>query len=575
MTILQLMNKQIIYSSIFIFILSACGGQKEVAKKPGSYKTDYAYIELFHQGVRLKSTGRVEEAISKFQQCLIIRQNDDAVYYALSELELMRENDDASADYIKKAAEIDPGNVWYIQELAYMYLSKKEYPNAIKNFDKLVKKEPGNIDWLYGLAQAQMESGDLVKCMEAMNKIEDQMGVNPQISLQKYSIYMDAGKKVEALNELTLAREVFPSEPSLIGTMVDYYYQTGQPDKAANMLEKLVEAEPNNGRAHLALADIHQKEGNQTKAYESLRMAFNSDDVEIDTKMGILIKIHEKSGPIDKEAYDLVDIMVKKYPNDAKAHSINGDFLLSAKKDDEALAAYKKALDFSGNEFPIWNQVLIMEYQQGKNEELYQDSKRCLELFPTIGTVYLLNGVSANQTKRYAEAQEALLVGKELVFNDKAIQAEFLGQLGEASFGLKEYTEGKEYYNKAMLLDPRSLLIKNNYAYRLANANMDLDVAESLILQVLERSANESQFLDTYGWVLFQKKDYAKAKSQFETAHAYSNEDETIMEHLGDVYFKLDDLEKALIWWEKAKAIKSNVLLDKKITDKKYYAPQL
>jgi tetratricopeptide (TPR) repeat protein len=455
-----------------------------------------------------------------------------------------------------------------------MYLNQKDYPNALKNFDKLIEKEPGNIDWLYGTAQASMESGNLTKCIDAMNNIEDKMGINPQISLQKYSIYMDAGKKDDAFKELTKAKEVFPNEPSLIGTTVDYYYQTGQPDKAANMLEELVKADPGNGRAHLALADVYRKEGNEAKAFESLKMAFKSDDVEMDTKMGILIQVHESSFEIDPEIYELVDIMVAKYPNEAKAHSINGDYLMSAKKEDEALASYKKALEFDGNTYPIWNQVLIMEYQQGKHEELYQDSKRCLELFPTIGTVYLLNGVSANQTKRYSEALEILTVGKEMVFNDKAISAEFLGQLGEASFGLKEYSQGKDYYKKALELDPNSQLLKNNYAYRLANAKIDLELAQSLIKQVVTRAPNESQFLDTYGWVLFQKEDYSNAKTQFESAYAYNASDETVMEHLGDTYFKLNDLEKALIWWNKAKAIESDDLLEKKIADKKYYAPQ-
>lgn len=568
------MNKFILYNFAFIFLLAACGGTKDVNVVGDAVAPNNKYIETFHQGVRLKSTGRVEEAIEKFQQCLLIRQNDDAVYYALSELELMRDNLDASAEYIKKAANIDPNNTWYIQELAYMYLNKKDYANALKNFDKLTKKEPRNIDWLYGTAQAAMESGNLAKCIESMNKVEDQLGLNPQVSLQKYSIYMDAGKKEEALKELEKAREVFPNEPSLIGTTVDYYYQTNQPDKAANMLEELVKADPENGRAHLALADIYQREGNEPKAFESLQKAFKSDDVDLDTKMNILIKVHETSFEIDPQFYDLVDILVEKYPNEAKSHSIHGDYLLSANKEDEALAAYKKALEFDGNQYPIWNQVLIMEYQQGKNEELYQDSKRCLELFPTIGTVYLLNGVSANQTKRYAEALEVLIVGQEMVFNDKAISAEFSGQLGEASFGLKEYAQGKAYYKKAIELDPNSQLIKNNYAYRLANANMDLELAESLIKQVLLRAPNESQFLDTYGWVLFQKKDYANAKIQFEAAYTYNTKDETILEHLGDTYFKLNDLEKALIWWEKAKAEKTNDLLEKKIADKKYYAPQ-
>jgi tetratricopeptide (TPR) repeat protein len=215
-----------------------------------------------------------------------------------------------------------------------------------------------------------------------------------------------------------------------------------------------------------------------------------------------------------------------------------------------------------------------MEYQQGLHEELYQDSKRCLEIFPSIATVYLLNGVSANQTRRYTEAVDALSVGKEMVFNDKAIKAEFLGQLGEAYFGLKEFSEGKEQYKKALEFDPNSLLIKNNFAYRLANERMDLDLAESLIAQVVLRAPSESQFLDTYGWVLFQKGEYEKAKSEFESAYAYNTKDDVILEHLGDVYFKLNDLEKALIWWEKAKAIESNPTLEKKIADKKYYAPQ-
>lgn len=568
------MNKIITYSFGFVFLLASCGGTKDVVKKGDVVPPNNTYIGMFHEGVRLKTTGRVEEAIEKFEQCLAIRQDDDAVYYALSELELMRDNKEASSNYIKKAAGIDPDNTWYIQELAYMYLNQKDYPNAIKNFDKLVAKEPGNIDWLYGSAQAAMESGNLEKCMEAMSKIEDQLGPNPQVALQKYSIYMDAGKNEEALNELTKAREIFPDEPSIIGTTVDYYYQTGQPDKAANMLEELVKADPENGRAHLALADIYRNEGSEEQAFESLKKAFESEDVDIDTKMGVLIRVHEASYEIDPKMFELVDIMLEKYPNEAKSHSIHGDYLLSAGREQEALAAYKKSIDLDANSYPIWNQVLIMEYQQGLHEELYQDSKRCLEIFPSIATVYLLNGVSANQTKRYSEAVDALSVGKEMVFNDKAIKAEFLGQLGEAYFGLKEFSEGKDQYKKALELDPNSQLIKNNFAYRLANEKMDLDLAESLIAQVVLRAPSESQFLDTYGWVLFQKGEYEKAKSEFESAYAYNTKDEVILEHLGDVYFKLNDVEKAILWWEKAKAIESNPTLEKKIADKKYYAPQ-
>jgi tetratricopeptide (TPR) repeat protein len=569
------MNKHIVYSAIFLFLLASCGGQKELAKKDkDSVKLNIPYIEAFHKGVRLKATGRIEESIAKFEECLTMRQDDDAVYYALSKLELMRNNENASAEYIIKAAEIDPSNKWYTEEVAYMYLSRKDYPNAIKNFDKLIKLEPDNVVWLYGLAQAHMEGGSLVKCMEAMNRIEDVQGLSPDVSLQKYSIYMDAGKKDEALNELKRAREEFPEDASLIGTMVDYYYQTNQPDEAANMLEKLVEADPTNGRAHLALADIYQREGDEAKMYESLRMAFRSDDVDIDAKMAILIKIHESGIEIDKEFYELVDILLEKYPSDPKSHSIHGDYLLTQNKNEEALSAYKKALEFGGNQYPIWNQVLLMEYEQSKNEDLYNDSKTCLDLYPSVVMIYLFNGVGANQTKRYAEALEVLTAGRELIFNDPAMEAEFHGQMGDASFGLKQLSDGKEHYKKALQVDPKSLLLKNNFALRLATANTDLELAESLIKQVLEKAGNEAQFLDTYGWVLFQKMDFNGAKTQFEVAHSLNKIDAIILEHLGDAHFKLGNLNEALIWWAKAQAAKPNDLLNKKISDKKYYAPE-
>ena len=92
-------------------------------------------------------------------KCLSIRQDDDAVYYALSQLELMRENKDASANYILKAAEIDSKNTWYIQELAYMYYDQGDLEKSIQNFKKLVDLEPRNLDWQYGYAGVLQESG--------------------------------------------------------------------------------------------------------------------------------------------------------------------------------------------------------------------------------------------------------------------------------------------------------------------------------------------------------------------------------------------------------------------------------
>lgn len=569
------MNKPFLYIILSLFLITSCGTEKELTNSQQSVsQKDYPYIESFHQGLRLKTKGRVEEAIAKFEFCLTLRQDDDALFYALSKLELQRGNLDKSSEYILKAAELDPSNTWYIQELAYMYLEKEDYPNAVINFKKLIEIEPKSIDWLYGYAESLVRNGQEKDAIDILNKAEDQAGKHPQFSLQRFQLYMDMNDFESAEQELKDARISFPEDANIIANLVDFYFKTDRMEEGVTMLKELVLADPENGRAHLALADFYQQQGDTEKTYTELRAAFQSPQLDVDTKAKIMISVHDSGYPIDKEMYDLLDILLEVHPNDAIVYSIQGDYLLSAKDDEGALKAYQNALKLDKDKYPIWNQVLIMEYQAGMYEELYTDSKECAELFPTMTTVYLLSGLSANQLKKFDEAADILSYGLELVINDSPLKAEFYGQIGEANFGSKKYTEGIENYKKALKLDPQSTLLKNNFAKRLAMSKQDLDLALSLSGQTTTVSPRNAVYQDTYGYILFQKGEYQEAKNHFELALALSSDDALINEHLGDVLYKLGDKTEALSYWEKAKELGSlNTVLDKKITDKKYYDP--
>ncbi|HIP31690.1 MAG TPA: tetratricopeptide repeat protein [Crocinitomicaceae bacterium] len=567
------MSKYLLHIVLILFIANACGTKKVAQNSPKQIsKKDYPYITKFHEGIRLKTKGRKEEAIAKFEECLTIRQDDDAVYYALSKLEFSKGNLEQSANYIVKANEIDPDNTWYIQELAYMFYETGNFEKSVAAFEQLVEIEPRNVDWQYGYAEALVRVGKTEKAIDALNKTEDQVGANPQLAIQKYQLYMDLKKPEKAVSELSEARKLFPKDAQLIAKLVDHYYKYGEQQKAVDMLEELVLADPDNGRAHLTLADVYLQKKDMTKAYEQLELAFHSSDIDLDTKMKILITILESSSKIDEPVYKLVDELIQVHPTEAKAHSIRGDYLLRAEKDEAALLSYKEALKYDNSQFPIWNQVLIMEYQANDYPALYADSKECLTLFPSISVVYLLNGVSSNQLDKYEEAVDALSVGVEMVVKDKTLEAEFYGQMGTAYFGLKDFGTGKKKYQKAMILDTRSTLIKSNYAYQLAKAKIDLEGAESLAKQAVLNSPKQAQFVDTYGFVLFQKGEFKDAKVKFKEAFDLENNNGEIAEHLGDVEYKLGNNSQALTWWNKAHDLGVETpILQKKITEKKYY----
>ncbi len=557
----------------FFSILVSCGTVKEKVSKD-SKPIDPAYITAFHEAVRLKTVGQINEAIAAFEKCVTLKDDDDAVYFALSQLYLIKNDRLTSANHIRKAAELDPDNIWYTQELAYMYFESSNYNEAVKNFAKLIKKEPRNVDWLYGYAEALVKAGKFDEAVSAYNKMEDQLGMYPELSIQKFQLYVQLKQDAKGIEEIEKARKKFPQDSQLIATLVDFYFQRGKETEAIQMLEELSIADPKNGRANLALADIYRQKGDQKKAYDFLKKAFDCPDVTLDNKMQILINIHETSNKVDPEVSELVEMVLRDHPTDAKSYSIKGDFLLRQEKEAEALAAYKMALKYDKTQYPIWKQVLIMEYQATDFKSLYQDANECLEYFPTVTTVYLLSGVASVQLKQYQEAITILESGIEMVVSDKSMEAEYNGQLGEAYFGVMDHIKGKSFYEKAMKLDPNSSLIKNNYAYRLAMSKTDLERALDIINEVVALNSQSPHFLDTKGVVLFQMTLFEEAKLFFDKANKLNPNDKLIVEHLGDAHYKTGQKAEAVELWIKAKELGStNKMIDKKIDKKEFYDP--
>ena len=145
---------------LVVSVMTSCASAGKKSKEVYQFSAaEFPYIEKFHEAVRLKTSGQIKESIASFEQCLTMKQDDDAVYYALSQLYLQKDDAQRSSECIEKAAKLDPNNVWYTQELAYMYFEKGNFPEAIKHFGKLVKLQPQNVEWLYGYAESLLKGG--------------------------------------------------------------------------------------------------------------------------------------------------------------------------------------------------------------------------------------------------------------------------------------------------------------------------------------------------------------------------------------------------------------------------------
>jgi len=85
-------------------------------------------------------------------------------------------------------------------------------------------------------------------------------------------------------------------------------------------------------------------------------------------------------------------------------------------------------------------------------------------------------------------------------------------------------------------MDPLHADAMNFVGYSWAERGVRLEEAERLLSRALELKPDNAFFLDSLGWIEFQKGDYARAVGLLEHADALSAPEPTILEHLGDAY---------------------------------------
>lgn len=549
-------------------MIASCANLKK--KQEGH---DANYINSFHEGVRFKLNGQDQEAIDKFNACLVIDEKDDAAHFALAQIYLNQEKLDQAAFHTLKASDIDPKNEHYQSELAFMYVELKKFPDAIAVFEKLLKKTPNNPTYYAGAAECYAQLGDVKKGLDLLTRLENNLGANSGIAIEKFKLLVSVKRDEEAINVLKEAKKKFSGEPMIIANLVDYYLQHKRYQEGFELLKELVAVDPTNGMALLMLGDMQMQSGDSKNGLQNLKAAIKSEGPSIDQKMNILMALQGQE-VMDPDMESLVQYMCKKYPKDTKAHSISGDYYFKVNQFVQAIESYKAAVACDPNVYPIWNQILLLEYEFQQFDSLAIDAEKCIGFFPTQALPYFVLGTALNQQGNFQKSLNTLQTGIEYVLKDTDLKAEFYGQIGEAEFGMNHTKEAITAFEKSLNLSANNF-VKNNYAYQLALHELDLTKAAQMIDEVLVLFPNEVRYLDTKGFILFQQGKYVEAKSFLDRAcGSVQCNDKLYAEHMGDILFMLGNKMEAMSYWMRAKELGSaNKMLNEKITQKKYAKP--
>jgi tetratricopeptide (TPR) repeat protein len=266
--------------------------------------------------------------------------------------------------------------------------------------------------------------------------------------------------------------------------------------QAASTLQDMMQKYPaeKNGRYLYVLADLHRRSGQIEKALEAAQEAVQLEPNESQIQ-ALLAELLGDTGKVD-QALDILRKASQKEPENPRYSFMLGGMLAKFGRNDEAIKVFQELLNrFEGND-----EIAKLAHSN-------------------LSIVYVNQG-------DYPKGEAELEVLYEKIPDDPGIN--------------------------------------NDLGYLYAEQGKNLEKAESMIRKAVQEDSERPAYLDSLGWVLFKRGKVKEALEPLQKAVELQKAEEkkgeappdaTIREHLGDVYLRLQEFDKARNIWEEAEKI--------------------
>ncbi len=541
----------VVYLVLALVSFWGCAGNLTSVKKttPTSQtegKINQKAYRYYLEGALNDFQDQYEKALLQYYQALIYDSTSAQIHKAIGR-DLMRlESNESALYYLKKALKLNPEDKETYLYLAEANFNMHRFPEAVRYFEALWKKDPynttvqNNLLYLYSSLKMQdrllefyrqmMEyyPNDVDKALQyalaciKQKKIEEAQRVLSKVVQQdstQYKAYFMLGSLYEMQKDTVRAERIYRTivkkHPDFTDALTSLYrlYRTRMDwDAIIQLYEPVVRRLEKATQANLILGEAYFYKKEYDKSARVLEPLLENKQFRVST-LELLGRIaFEKEDYAQAERY--LKQLIDEEPRDrygwiflALVYNQQRQFQKSAHLLERAVSLHRDDVDLLG----LYGNVLD---QLGETEKAVAPLKKALQLEPDH-----LNSIVA---------------------------------LANVYDKLKMWEKCDSLYEAALRLYPDNPLLLNNYSYSLTVRGKDLDRALKMAQKALRMEPNNAAYLDTMGWVYFQLGDYQKALEFVKKAVATGEGSAEVLDHLGDIYLKLGQPEQARIYWQKA-----------------------
>lgn len=538
--------------AIVASVSSGCRGTEKVtAEQPVATSPADREKALQHylEGSIYDQKGEYAKAILEYQDALRYDQ-DPAIYYALSKDYSLIGKHGLAAEMGREAVKRDPQNRTYRENLGKVFFNAFEIDSAIVQYEEVVRIDPYYVEGWYNLARFYHMRLPL-KALETYQTMIERFGPSWDVYHQMALLYKSLGRPEEAAKVFGEMLQLDPSNYELKKALGDAHLRSGKLREALDIYDELIERNPDDLESLAALAHIHLLHGDYNLAAEKIQSVLQSDSLTVETQLRFgefFASFLQKDSSAAPFAFEIFQNIAEKFPDDWRAYWFLGIIANVMENDSAAIANLERVTVLAPTNPDGW--VYLSSFYFDKND--FQKAAMVLteasNFIPEEFRVIFLLGIAYQRMREHEEA--ASILERALRLNPRDINA--LSSLALAYDELKRHAEADSLYEQALTVDPRNHIVLNNYAYSLAERDLDLERALTMAKEAVQQQPENASYLDTIGWVYFKLGEYVEAEKFIRKAVDRGDASPVVLEHLGDVYCKLGQKEKALEFWEKS-----------------------
>jgi tetratricopeptide (TPR) repeat protein len=462
-----------------------------IAQDPKDYALRFALAQFYEQGKDFPKA----EAV--YRQVIAAAELDGPGITARDRLAALRvqQNDAAGAE--KLIAEVlakSPRDNDALILRGNLALAQKDPKTAIADLRAVLRDQPNAVGVMRTLARAHLANGEPALAEETMRRAVDSNPTDGSARLDLAQLLIQLGKPEQAKPVVDALVKQQPNNVEALSAQFKIAAAMKDLVAAKAAANAVVAANPKLGLGYYFQGAVAETEKHPDDAIRFYSAALENQPGTTEPLQGLSrVLASQNRAP---EALKRLDEVSAQFPQSAFAPNLKGEMLLSMKREPEAVAALKIAMEREPKYLPPYRNLAYVQLKNHDNDGAIATLRDAITKVP---------------------APEPLEL--ELASLD-----EHLGKPNDAI----------EVYEAALRRNPNSDVAANNLAMLFVSYKKDqasLDRAKQLSARF--SGSTNPDFLDTYGWVLYKRGDAAAAVTALQSALSKTPDSPVSLYHLG------------------------------------------